>query len=181
MATNSGVCHNDPNFAVICSFLDRYCEHLALPSISYAELESWLEETKRGDLPFSLISNFKSSNSKLFFLATKECFVLSVVIGANFENVGSILVRLVCVCMHQSVQKNLNLELSVKRNVTHWWSGMKPKVPIAQMEECLLREREVVGSNPGFAIPKALKMVPVATLLGAQHYKASTGSPLTHY
>ena len=37
------------------------------------------------------------------------------------------------------------------------------------------RDREVVGSNPGRAIPKALKMVPVATLLGAQHYKASTG------
>ena len=32
-----------------------------------------------------------------------------------------------------------------------------------------------MGSNPGCAIPKALKMVPVATLLGAQHYKASTG------
>ena len=38
-----------------------------------------------------------------------------------------------------------------------------------------LRDREVVGSNPGRAIPKALKMVPVATLLGAQYYKASTG------
>ena len=45
-----------------------------------------------------------------------------------------------------------------------------------------LRDREVVGSNPGRAIPKALKMVPVATLLGAQHYKASTGfsSPNTY-
>ena len=32
-----------------------------------------------------------------------------------------------------------------------------------------------MGSNPGRAIPKALKMVQVATLLGAQHYKASTG------
>ena len=31
-----------------------------------------------------------------------------------------------------------------------------------------------MGSNPGHVIPKALKMVPVATLLGAQHYKAST-------
>ena len=30
-------------------------------------------------------------------------------------------------------------------------------------------------ANPGRAIPKALKMVPVATLLGAQYYKASTG------
>ena len=41
---------------------------------------------------------------------------------------------------------------------------------------------QVVGSNPGRAIPKALKMVPVATLLGAQYYKASTGfsSPNKH-
>ena len=54
-------------------------------------------------------------------------------------------------------------------------------VPIVQMVERPLREWEVVGSNPSRAIPKALKMVPVATLLGTQHYKASTGSPLTHY
>ena len=53
---------------------------------------------------------------------------------------------------------------------------LQTSVPIAQMVERPLREREVVGSNPGRAIPKALKMVPVATLLGAQHYKASTGS-----
>ena len=44
-------------------------------------------------------------------------------------------------------------------------------VPIAQVVERPLREREVAGSKPG----RALKMVPVATLLGAQHYKASTG------
>ena len=43
------------------------------------------------------------------------------------------------------------------------------------------REGEVGGSNPGRAIPKALKMVPVATLFGDQHYKASTSSSLTHY
>ena len=50
------------------------------------------------------------------------------------------------------------------------------------MVEHPLRDREVVGRNPGRAIPKALKMVPVATLLGAQHYKASTGfsSPNKH-
>ena len=41
--------------------------------------------------------------------------------------------------------------------------------------EHLLRDRAVVGSNPGRAIPKALKVVPVATLLGTQHFKASTG------
>ena len=43
------------------------------------------------------------------------------------------------------------------------------------MVEHPLRDWEVVGSNHGRAIPKALKMVPVATLLVAQHYKASTG------
>ena len=48
-------------------------------------------------------------------------------------------------------------------------------VPTAQVVERLLREREVAGSKSGRAIPKAFKMVPVATLLGAQHYKASTG------
>ena len=47
--------------------------------------------------------------------------------------------------------------------------------PCDSVVEHPLRDREVVGSNPGRAIPKALKMVPVATLLGAQHYKASTG------
>ena len=46
------------------------------------------------------------------------------------------------------------------------------------MVEHPLWEREVVGSNPDRVIPKALKMVPVATWLGAQHYKASTASPL---
>ena len=43
------------------------------------------------------------------------------------------------------------------------------------MRTFLLVKREVAGSKPGRAIPKALKMVLVATLLGAQHYKASTG------
>ena len=54
--------------------------------------------------------------------------------------------------------------------------------PCGSVVEHPLRNREVVGSNPGRAIPKALKMVPVATLLVAQHYKASTdfSSPNKH-
>ena len=32
-----------------------------------------------------------------------------------------------------------------------------------------------MGTILGRVIPKTLKMVPVATLLGTQHYKASTG------
>ena len=55
--------------------------------------------------------------------------------------------------------------------------------PACSVVEHPLRDREVVGSNPGRAlIPKAFKIVPVATLLGARHYKTSTGfsSPNTY-
>ena len=54
-------------------------------------------------------------------------------------------------------------------------TGGNQPVPVAQMVERPLREREVVGSILGRAIPKALKMVPVATLLGAQHYNLTYG------
>ena len=47
--------------------------------------------------------------------------------------------------------------------------------PAGPVVEHPLRDWEVVGSSPGRAIPKALKMVPMATLLSAQHYKASIG------
>ena len=55
--------------------------------------------------------------------------------------------------------------------------------PAGSVVEHPLWDWEVVGSNPGCAIPKALKMVPVATLLGAQLYKACTGfsSPNTYH
>ena len=37
------------------------------------------------------------------------------------------------------------------------------------MVRAFASEAEGAGSNPGRVIPKTLKMVPVATLLGAQH------------
>ena len=49
------------------------------------------------------------------------------------------------------------------------------------MVEHPLREREVVGSAPSSAIPKALKMVPVANLRGAQHYKTKIGLSSNKY
>ena len=55
--------------------------------------------------------------------------------------------------------------------------GLFNLVLVAQVAEHPLRELEVAGSNLARAIPKALKMVPLATLLGTQHYKASTGFP----
>ena len=63
----------------------------------------------------------------------------------------------------------------IQRSLSFWVSLECQPVPIAQVVKRPLREREVAGSKPGRAIPKALKMVSLATLLGAQHYKASTG------
>ena len=71
MATASGVCHNDPNFAVICSFLDRYSEILALPAISYSELESWIEDTKRGFVLLVLNKCFLVLNNWIVFFCLK--------------------------------------------------------------------------------------------------------------
>ena len=59
-------CHKDPNFAVICSFLDRYGELLALPNVSYANLEKYLEDTTNdGNVPNNLCYFF-SSNLTVF-------------------------------------------------------------------------------------------------------------------
>ncbi|KAL4220405.1 respiration factor rsf1 [Mactra antiquata] len=39
-------CLSNPNFAVICSFLDRYGESLSLPEIGYSDLQEYIEDTK---------------------------------------------------------------------------------------------------------------------------------------
>ena len=48
--------------------------------------------------------------------------------------------------------------------------------PVAQVVEHPLRDRKVMGSIPGRAISKALKLIPVATLLDAQHYTQALAS-----
>ncbi|KAK3094822.1 hypothetical protein FSP39_006693 [Pinctada imbricata] len=45
-SASDGLCHNDPNFAVICNFLDRYGELLGFKDVSYADLQTWIEDTK---------------------------------------------------------------------------------------------------------------------------------------
>ena len=39
--------HEDPNFAVICSFISRYGTLLGLPDISFDELEKWIDDTRK--------------------------------------------------------------------------------------------------------------------------------------
>ena len=47
--------------------------------------------------------------------------------------------------------------------------GVQPTGPDSVMVGAFASEAGGAGSNPGRVIPKTLKMVPVATLLGAQH------------
>ena len=47
-AAGESTCHSDPNFAVICSFLEKYGELLGLPDITFVDLQSYLEDTIAG-------------------------------------------------------------------------------------------------------------------------------------
>ena len=47
-SAGSSDCHSDPNFAVICCFLEKYGDLLGLPDISFVDLQHYLEDTKAG-------------------------------------------------------------------------------------------------------------------------------------
>ncbi|CAG5136604.1 unnamed protein product [Candidula unifasciata] len=53
-SVGEGDCHKDPNFAVVCSFLDKYGASLGLEPISYSDLQTYLEDTT-GDVSRVLI------------------------------------------------------------------------------------------------------------------------------
>ena len=49
MATEASACHGNPNFAVICSFLQQHGGLLGVEEIAFDDLEHYLEDTKRGN------------------------------------------------------------------------------------------------------------------------------------
>ena len=44
-----GTVYDDPNFAVICSFMSSYAKDLQFPDISFNALKSYLGNTKTGN------------------------------------------------------------------------------------------------------------------------------------
>lgn len=48
-------CENDPNFAVICAFLEKFGKQCGLPSIDFLELQQMLENTDEGKYQTSVI------------------------------------------------------------------------------------------------------------------------------
>lgn len=70
-AASENDCLNDPNFAVICNFLDRYGEMIGLGDISYTDLQTWLEDTKHGVWKWALfhyLPHAKHNYLCLFFV-----------------------------------------------------------------------------------------------------------------
>lgn len=65
-AASENDCLNDPNFAVICNFLDRYGEMIGLGDISYADLQTWLEDTKHGVWNWALFYNLPHAKQIIF-------------------------------------------------------------------------------------------------------------------
>lgn len=47
-------CEEDPNFAVICAFLEKFGETIGITNIDFFELQSMLENTIEGRLSFRL-------------------------------------------------------------------------------------------------------------------------------
>ena len=59
--------------------------------------------------------------------------------------------------------------MSTVNNRNHVRTVSYIKGPDSVMVRAFASEARGTGSNPGRVIPKTLKMVPVATLLGARH------------
>ena len=47
-ASKSSAIHDDPNYAVICSFLDKYGDMLGISHISFSDLETSIDDSQHG-------------------------------------------------------------------------------------------------------------------------------------
>ena len=56
----------DQNFAVICSFMNKYGDLLCLPEITFSALQSYLDEKKYG-LYFNCIDRYIFTFNIMFF------------------------------------------------------------------------------------------------------------------
>ncbi|XP_064615181.1 remodeling and spacing factor 1-like [Liolophura sinensis] len=95
-SARESICQNDPNFAVICSFLNRYGDLLGIPKISFAELQTYLEETKYVsdvliDLHVRLLRKLGKTSAnfeKWERCVTKFCYAYSGMDGWEMEELG---------------------------------------------------------------------------------------------
>lgn len=47
-AEATAACGGDPNFAVVCSFMQKYGDLLGIPELTFLTLEKYLTDTRAG-------------------------------------------------------------------------------------------------------------------------------------
>lgn len=55
---NEGTCVNDPNFAVICSFLSKFARLCGITHPNFVDLQHMIENTQEGNYFFHQLSLF---------------------------------------------------------------------------------------------------------------------------
>lgn len=73
-AENEATCESDPNFAVICGFLEKFGVTCGLTNIDFLDLQKMLENTHEGTSTRLLINNRRILKLKqlLFTFLSKE-------------------------------------------------------------------------------------------------------------
>ncbi|ELU12025.1 hypothetical protein CAPTEDRAFT_94680 [Capitella teleta] len=87
--------HNNPHFAVVCSFFQRYGLILGLPDLSFNQLQVWIEDTRQLNRNFQeillkLLRRWKSNVSvdRLEKTLIKFCYTYSQVDAWELEEFG---------------------------------------------------------------------------------------------
>ncbi|KAG1663678.1 Remodeling and spacing factor 1 [Nymphon striatum] len=94
MATMEESCHSDPNFAVICSFIEKFGELCGI-QISISDLESMLEDTKHvndtlRELHIQLLRKLRKcyNKDKWEMALAKYCYTYNALDAWEFEKFG---------------------------------------------------------------------------------------------
>ncbi|ESO07425.1 hypothetical protein HELRODRAFT_134872, partial [Helobdella robusta] len=112
-----------PNFAVVCSFLEKYESLLSLPEISFDNLEKWITEQRpmchtMKDLLMGLLKRWKSSvNDERFSrYLVKFCQTYSLEDASQLEKLGfekcdiNLKLRLMKALMEQQFDTNMKFK-----------------------------------------------------------------------
>ena len=85
MATKASACQRNPHFAVICSFLQQHGALLGqgIEDIAFDDLESYLEETKKGKLGIKFSWKPKDNSFENYVAAL--CWIIDLKLSPSFD------------------------------------------------------------------------------------------------